>query len=76
MAQITIYLDEKTENKMKEVTSSQNISQSKWIACLIKEKLRNDWPVSLKELAGSWKNFPTAEELRKILGTDVNRKKL
>ena len=76
MAQITIYLDEKTEKIMKEVTSSRQISQSKWIAGLIKEKLRNDWPVSLKELAGSWKDFPTAEELRKNLGTDVKRKEL
>jgi hypothetical protein len=76
MAQITIYLDSKTEQKMKKITSSKKISQSKWIANLIKEKLRDDWPDSILELSGSWKGFPIAEELRKTIGKDIKREEL
>jgi hypothetical protein len=73
MGQITIYLDTETEEKMRVITKSMQLSQSKWIASLIKEKIRNDWPKSVTELAGSWKDIPTAEEIRGIEGTDVIR---
>lgn len=76
MAQITIYLDSKTEKKLKTVTNSMKFSQSKWIANLIKEKLRDDWPDSILKLSGAWKDFPTAEELRKTTGTDIKRDEL
>jgi len=51
-------------------------SQSKWIANLIKEKLRDDWPDSVLKLSGAWKDFPTVEELRKTTGTDIKRDEL
>ena len=76
MAQITIYLDSKTEKKLETVTNNKNSSKSKWIANLIKEKLRNDWPNSIKNLSGSWKDFPNAEELRKSMGVDNKREEL
>lgn len=51
-------------------------SQSKWIANLIKEKLRDDWPDSVLKLSGAWKDFPAAEELRKTTGKDIKRDEL
>lgn len=44
---------------------------------LIEEKIRNErneWPQSVVELTGAWKDFPTVEEIRQTEGTDVRRK--
>ena len=76
MGQITIYLDSETEKKMKAVTANMNLSQSKWIASLIKEKLRDDWPDSVRNLSGAWKDMPSAEEIRKGAGEDAGRQDL
>jgi hypothetical protein len=76
MAQITIYLDKELEEKMRVFTKSMNISQSKWIASLIREKLQSDWPTFIHELAGVWKTFPSAEEIRADLGQDTEREHL
>jgi hypothetical protein len=73
MGQITIYVDAETETKMRLITKSMHISHSKWISNLIKEKIRNDWPKSVIELAGAWKDLPTIEEIRETEGTDVRR---
>jgi predicted DNA-binding protein (MmcQ/YjbR family) len=64
MGQVTIYLDAELEAKMREITKSMHMSQSKWIANLIKEKIADEWPESVKKLAGSWGDFPSAEEIR------------
>jgi hypothetical protein len=73
MGQITIYLDAETEAKMRVITKSMHLSQSKWISNLIKEKIRDEWPKSVIKLAGAWKDLPTAEEIRQSEGTDVRR---
>jgi hypothetical protein len=76
LAQITIYLDPETTAKLKAIAKNSNLSQSKWIANLIKEKVRNDWPESIIKLAGAWKDFPTAEELRRESVSDTKREEL
>jgi len=73
MGQVTIYLDSETEAKMRAMVKSTRLSQSKWIADLIEEKIRNDWPESVIQLAGAWKDFPTAEEIRQTQDTDIRR---
>ncbi|MCP5097307.1 MAG: CopG family transcriptional regulator [Chloroflexi bacterium] len=73
MAQITIYLDKELEEQMRAYAKSLHISQSKWIAGLIREKLQSEWPASIHELAGAWKTFPSAEDIRAELGQDVER---
>ena len=52
------------------------LSKSKWISDLIKQKTAGTWPESIVELAGAWKDLPTAEEIRKDLGVDVERESL
>lgn len=61
---------------MRRVVKSSKLSQSKWIARLIEEKIRSDWPESVIKLAGAWKDMPTAEELRRTEGTDIRREEL
>ena len=76
MAQVTIYLDKETEEKMRAFTKSKQISQSQWIASLIREKLQTEWPDAVAALSGAWGDFPSAKELRADLGQDIARETL
>jgi hypothetical protein len=76
MAQVTIYLDKETEEKMRMYTKSKAISQSQWIANLIRERLRTEWPEEVIALAGSWRDFPPVEEIRAGMGKDAKREQI
>ena len=76
MGQVTIYLDSETEKKMLNIVKKSGISKSKWIADLIKEKTSSSWPDHIVDLAGAWKDFPTAEQIRKSTGQDAKREPL
>ena len=77
MSQVTIYLDSKTEMKMKMAAKSSHLSVSKWMANIIEEKITTEWPQDIVNLAGSWKNdFPTIEEIRETPGQDYPREEL
>jgi len=76
MGQVTIYLEEEVERKMTAAAKSAQLSKSKWIAKLIQDKVANEWPQSVVELAGSWEGYPTIDEIRKNQGKDANREAL
>lgn len=76
MAQVTLYLDPETEEKMKAAARAAGVSNSRWVVELIREKTALEWPESVRRLAGAWADFPTAEELREGLPDDVPRKPL
>jgi len=76
MSQVTIYLDNELVNQVKQAAESQGLSQSKWIATVLKEKLNTSWPQHIKALAGSWADdFPEAEDLR-VTSEDIPREAL
>ncbi len=64
MAQITIYIDNNLEEKIKEVAKNTGQSISKYISNAIEQKLNNSWNEDIKNLSGSWNDFPTLEEIR------------
>ncbi len=76
MAQVTIYLDAKTEKKLNAIVESAKVSKSRWIADLIREKTMTSWPESVARLAGAWKDLPLAKEIREGTGSDFNRESL
>lgn len=77
MGQVTIYLDGKTERRMKEAAKSSHLSVSKWVARVIEEEISTEWPQDIVKLEGSWKDdFPTIEEIRAIPGQDIPREGL
>ncbi len=77
MGQVTIYLDNNVETKMKEAAKSGHLSVSKWVARIIEEKIVTEWPQDIVKLAGSWKDdFPTIEELRLNSSRDNPREAL
>ena len=76
MGQVTIYLDKELDTKVQQITKSLHISKSRWEANLIKEKIADEWPESVKNLAGAWTDLPSAEEIREGLGEDIKRESL
>ena len=76
MGQVTIYLDDELETKMRSAAKSMHLSQSKWIASLIEKKVNKEWSESVKNLAGAWSNFPTLEEIRNSRKEDSEREEL
>ncbi len=77
MGQVTIYLDNELENKMKSAARAGHVSVSRWIAYLIRQKISTEWPQDVIALAGCWKeDFPTLEEIRSSDATDSLREEM
>jgi hypothetical protein len=76
MGQVTIYLDNQSEQRMKQAAQEAGMSVSRWVAELVQDKTRNEWPQEVREAAGAWSDFPDAETLRKDLGQDTAREPL
>ena len=64
MAQITLYLDDDLAARLRAAAKAANLSQSRWVANLITDKLHQEWPAAVAALAGAWPDFPEAESLR------------
>jgi hypothetical protein len=73
MGQVTIYLDDEIEKRMTANAKAIKLSKSKWIANVIREKLVDEWPANVRELAGSWGDFPNLEEIRRTRQQDIER---
>jgi hypothetical protein len=76
MGQVTIYLDEETEEKARTAARAEGVSLSKWVAERIQRPARSDWPASVRSLAGAWADLPAAEKIRKSRAKDVAREHL
>jgi hypothetical protein len=73
MAQITIYINNDLESKVKEIAASQKTSISKYISTVIEKNIDNNWNPKIKNLAGSWSDFPSIEEIRNNNNLDAQR---
>ncbi len=73
MAQVTIYIANELESQVKAMATSLNISISKFISTTLEQKMQNEWSHSSRELAGSWNDFPTLQEIRDNEGKDTPR---
>jgi hypothetical protein len=76
VAQVTLYLDDETAQRAKAAAQAAGLSQSRWLAQLVRERTAGQWPSAVRETAGSWPDFPEAEDLRDDAGQDVDREPL
>jgi len=78
MGQITVYLDAKTEARVKKYLKNTGESASKWIAEAIRRRVASEWPPEILRMLGSWKPeaFPDAHLLRDGYGLDGRRENL
>ena len=75
MGQVTIYLDEETEDRARAAARSRGVS-FKWVAERVRHGTLREWPEYVRELAGAWSDLPSAEQLRKRRGRDAKRARL
>lgn len=73
MAQITLYIDDATQQRLREAATQRQVSQSQFVADLIRKATASEWPPEVLELAGSLPDFPLADELRAGLPPDLPR---
>jgi hypothetical protein len=77
MGQVTIFIDNELENKIQKAANTSQLSVSKWVANIIKEKISTEWPQDVVNLAGSWKeDFPSLQKIRSGLTVDSSREGL
>lgn len=73
MAQITLYIDDATQARLREAAARRKVSQSQFVGDLIRQATSDAWPAAVLALAGSVPDFPLAEELRAGLLPDPER---
>jgi len=74
MGQVTIYLDSETEARLKKAAKSSQTSVSKWVALMIQNQIKNEWPRDIENLVGCWKDdFPSLDEIRSNNVKDIKR---
>ena len=76
MSQVTIYLDENTDKRLREAVAQSGLSKSQWITQLIKEKTATEWPDVVREMVGEWQDVPEQEKIRDTEGKDLPRETL
>jgi hypothetical protein len=76
MAQVTLYMDDDTMVRMRAAAEAAGLSMSAWLAQLVRERTRTEWPREVAALAGAWRDLPNAEELRGGQATDLPRETL
>jgi predicted transcriptional regulator len=73
MAQITLYLDDALQARLKASAAKQQMSQSQFVAQLIRHAVDDHWPDEVLALAGAAPDFPVVDELRAPAAADVAR---
>lgn len=73
MAQVTIYMENSLEEKVKQMAKDTGVSISKFIASSLEKNLDNSWSKDVKNLQGSWGDFPSVEEIRDEQTQDIKR---
>ena len=62
--------------RLEDLAAEAGLSLSKWISKLIREKTRDEWPESVKAMAGAWPDLQTTEEIRSGGDADLVRETL
>ena len=73
MAQVTIYLDDAAERRVKAAARKAGVSVSRWVADLVENRTRTDWPAEAREVAVAWPEFPDLRVIRLSTGKDKPR---
>ena len=76
MPQLNLYVDKSTHTRIKRAAKAAGMSLSKWVATVVTENTAAQWPAEVLALAGTWKDFPSLEEMRAGDGQDAPRVKL
>ena len=73
MPQLNLYVDETTHDRIRRAAKAAGMSLSRWVATVVTKKTADQWPDDVLALAGTWKDFPSLEEIRAGSGSDASR---
>jgi hypothetical protein len=73
VAQITLYIDDTTQARLREAAARRGVSQSQFVSELIRRAIDERWPEEVMALAGSVHDFPDASSLRSGAAADSPR---
>ncbi len=73
MSQITLYLDDATQELVDHAAQANGVSKSRWVAEIIRKYAAHDWPQDCLALAGRFADFPLREASLTEQHTDVPR---
>lgn len=73
MAQITLYIDDATQARLRAAALSRQVSQSQFVADLVRRATDATWPDEVLALAGAAPDFPDAKSLRQSAAVDAAR---
>jgi len=76
MGQVTIYLDNETEEQARAAARAEGVSLSRWVTERIQRSPRSEWPATVRALAGAWADLPPAERIRRTRAKDAPRRRL
>lgn len=76
MGQVTIYLDAKSEARIRKAAAKAGVPLSRWVSRLVQEKTRTEWPESVRRLAGAWRKDTHITAPGKAHGKDIPRESL
>ncbi len=55
MSQVTIYIDDDTEERTRTAARAAGVSLSRWIADVLRSRVGAAWPADVVALGGSWR---------------------
>jgi len=76
MANITVYLPDAIEKKVRKAAKAHRQPLSRWIAEQLLRSVEGGWSQGFLHAAGSIPDFPDAESLRSGYGADSPREEL
>ena len=62
MSQVTLYLDSEIKQLMVEASQAEGVSQSRWVAKLIRDRVQPTWPQNWQTCLGAFPDFPLRDE--------------
>ncbi len=76
MAQVTIYMDDKTAKRIQKEANAEHSSVSKWVKSKILQFFQKEWSEDFKKTLGSLKETDFQEPAELSLNNDIPREKL
>jgi hypothetical protein len=73
MAQLAIYLEDRLAKRLEKAVKVSGQSKSRWVAEAIKRSLRDHWPEGFFDLAGSWQDDKSPDEIMKVIRKGMER---
>jgi hypothetical protein len=73
MAQLTLYLDDATQDLVEQAAQAHGVSKSRWVADIIRKYAAHEWTADCLALAGRFADFPLREDCPTVTAPDTPR---